>query len=142
MKTFSKRDWCKRRSAGRVLAVVLISSALLNGFAGLGARAAMRLPEEATSLEPVLVPANVGTAVVDTAQNHEMPAPQDAPRRTIASLSPRAFADRQRRMTVGRNNRRALAEFMGLIPAPGAERAYGLPFDNFQRCREFVAVNC
>jgi hypothetical protein len=143
MSTFLKlNSFHVRRLVGALAVAAIVVTALANGLEGLGvcARAAMRLPDEATSLEPWLIPSNSFPAVVDTMQMHETP-PLDTTRR-IAVGSPKVFADRQRRQIFSRTNKRALAEFMGLVTAPGAEHAYGLPFQSFQSCREFAAVNC
>lgn len=139
MKTFSKHIRYQRsllRIFG-VTAIVMIGAT--NSFDRPGVRAAMRLPEDVISLQPSLAPSNARSVAPESAPAHELPAAQDGVRRIIP-VAPKAAADRPRRQSA--NRRRALAELMGLVSAPGTERGYVLPFENFQSCREFVAVNC
>src|ERR1700738_4483299 len=142
MNTFSKHN-LSGRSLVRILtvaAIVMIRSA--PGLDGLGTSAAVRRPEEAMSLEPWLLPSNVIPAVADTEQIQELAPPPDAPRRTASVGSAKAVADRARRTTASRLEKRALAEFMGLVGAAGEEQPFMRSFESFQSCREFVAINC
>src|SRR5260221_731415 len=124
MKTCSKHNpsQCSPLRILTLAAIVII--ALANGFDGLGARAAMRLPEEALSRNPWLILAEFTPAVVNTAQIHELGPPQDAPRRTASVGLPKAAAERARRPTASRREKRALAEFMGLVGASGEEQPF------------------
>jgi len=135
MKPLPKHN-LSRRSLVRIWAVAaLVMIALANGLDGPGARAAMRLPEEAMSLEPWAFPADVIPALVDTKQ---LAPPQDGPRRTASVGSPKTGPDRTRRQNFSRTEKRALVEFMGL----SEEQPFMRSFESFQSCRSFVAINC
>lgn len=140
MKTYSKYQRYRKSLIRFFCLTAIVMIAAASGFDGLGARAAMRLPEDVISLEPSLAPSNARPVATEAVPNREMPAAQDTPRR-LATAAPRASADRSRRQSNNRKDRRALAELMGLVSAPGTER-YVLPFENFQSCRQFVAINC
>jgi len=142
MRTYSKHNLsqCSRLRVLTVAAIFII--ALANGFDGFGARAAMRLPEEAISLEPWLLPSTVIPAVMDTAQIQELTPPQDAPRRIAPMASPKAVAERAHRPAASRREKRALAEFMGLVGTSSEELPLMRSFEIFESCRKFVAINC
>jgi hypothetical protein len=140
MKTYSKYERYRHSLVRFFCLTTIVMIAAANGFDSRGARAAMRLPEDVISLEPSLAPANARSVAVESAPVHEMPAAPDAPRRS-ATAALRASADHQRpQQSTNYKDKRELAELMGLIRE--MERGYLLPFENFQSCRQFVALNC
>ena len=143
MNTFLKQHSSERRRLARILVIaVILVTALAHGLDGLGARAAMRLPEEAITLETWLIPSDVIPAVVDPAQINEVLARPDAPRRTAPAGSPKTSVDRLRRQSASRD-KRALSDLMGLFGVSGGEQPFFMrSFESFQNCRKFVAINC
>ena len=130
------------RSLVRILGVVaIVGLAFVNDFDAFRARAAVRLPEEALSAEPWLLPSSGIPPVVDTTPIRELAAPAEALKRTTLGPSKPA-TDRPRRPNISRKEKRALAELMGLVGSSCEEPSFLKSFESFQSCREFVAINC
>ena len=115
-------------------------SVLATVFYAAGARAAMRLPEDALSAEPWLLPANTPPAVMQVALFQAAPIP-DVQRRIAGPVPFKATADRSRRRSNYQNDKRVLADLMGLTTGDSVDKGE-LPFFALQTCRVYVAVNC
>jgi len=130
------------RSLARFLGVVaIVGFAFVNDFDAFRARAAVRLPEEALSAEPWLLPSAGIPPVVDSTPIRELTAPAEALKRT--TLGPaKTTTDRPRRPSNNRKEKRALAELMGLFGSSREEPNFMKSFESLQSCRQFVAINC
>lgn len=140
MSTFTKRNERKRCSRSKTLALAAVAAiSLANNFPGLTARAAVRLPDEAISVEPWMFPANDNPAVVDPVAIQQLAPPVDVQRR--AALG-KGTPDRARRPGGSRREKRDLVESLGLVGWPSEEQTLIKSFEKFSACREFVAINC
>jgi hypothetical protein len=139
MKNISAQTY-SRRLLRLLIASVIVTSAVANGLIGFSAQAAVRLPEEAISVEPWMVPSVSIPPLVDPAPARDLTTAPEASKRWNSEPQ-RTVPDRQRRSNKSRREKRALTELMGLV-GPRDEPAFMRSFESFQSCREYVAINC
>lgn len=118
----------------------IVLSALANGLVGFSTQAAVRLPEEAISVEPWMVPSVSIAPLVDPSPARELTTPPEAPKRWNAEPQ-KTLPERPRRPNKRRKDQRTLTELLGLEGSRD-EPAFMQSFESFQSCREYVAINC
>jgi hypothetical protein len=139
MKILSEHNYSRRLL--RLLGVAaIVTSALANGLIGFSAQAAVRLPEEAISVEPWMVPSVSIPPLVEQTPVRDAATPPESLKRWNAEPQ-KTVPDRQRRSIRSRKEKRALTELMGLL-GPRDEPDFIRSFESFQSCREYVAINC
>jgi hypothetical protein len=149
MNFFAKKN---RLLRGAFIRAVMLVIGLVCSLDGLVTKAAMRLPEELLAVEPWSMPGpsipevetsiTIGWPGEQNKPGREPAIQQTAPSRPLLPESSRVTLDRARRANPGQKNKRALAELLGLVAAPGEEQIGLLRFEGFRKCREFVAINC
>ena len=138
MKILSEHNYSRRLL--RLLIAAIVTSGLANGLIGFSTQAAVRLPEEAISVEPWMVPSVSIPPLVDPAPARDLTTSPEAAKRWNAEPQ-KTLPERPRRSSKGRREKRALTELLGLIGSRD-EPAFIRSFESFQSCREYVAINC
>jgi len=138
MKNISAQTLSRRllRTLG-VAAIVM--SAMAHGLVGFTTQAAVRLPEEAISVEPWMIPSVSIPPLVDPVPARDL-IPPEASKRWNADPQ-KTLPERPRRSNKSRRDKRALTELLGLVGSRD-EPAFMRSFESFQSCREYVAINC
>jgi hypothetical protein len=139
MKNISAQTY-SRRLFRLLSASVIVLCVVANCLVGFTTQAAVRLPEEAISVEPWMIPAVSLPPLTEATPVRDVTAPSESPKRWNAEPQ-KTVPERQRRLNRSRKEKRALTELMGLL-GPRDEPAFIRSFESFQSCREYVAINC